>query len=206
MLGQHVANPTTIGRGHTCEVRVCLCSGLCRFSPFHSLSVSSESSNCDFHCDASVRPAHNNIQLYKECHFTTVQIYVCFNKLLLLSAEIGVKSATHLLLGLFFDSVCGGNTFLRNVCLFPNYRTLQPRRSYSPKSSPWYNLKCTILPRWYIIWHFGWVSNIIKICLWDSEAILRNPNVLINNFFKLRDASMSKWLTNSIHRKAKVLH
>jgi len=39
-----------------CDVRVCLCSGLCRFSPFHSLSVSSESSNCDFHCDASVKP------------------------------------------------------------------------------------------------------------------------------------------------------
>jgi hypothetical protein len=77
MLGQHVANPTTIGRGHTCEVRVCLCSGLCRFSPFHSLSVSSESSNCDFHCDASVKPAHNIIQHYQKCHFT-VSLHFCF--------------------------------------------------------------------------------------------------------------------------------
>ena len=33
------------------------CSGLCRCSACSSLSVSSESSNCDFHCDASVSPA-----------------------------------------------------------------------------------------------------------------------------------------------------
>ena len=32
------------------------CSGLCKCSPCSSSSVSSESSNCDFHCEASVIP------------------------------------------------------------------------------------------------------------------------------------------------------
>jgi hypothetical protein len=72
-------------RGHTCEVSVCLCSGLCRFSPFHSLSVSSESSNCDFHCDARVKPAQNNTKHYQHCYFIVLQTCACFVTHFLLS-------------------------------------------------------------------------------------------------------------------------
>lgn len=95
-MGHYVANPTTSGRGHTCDVRVCLCSGLCRFSPFHSLSVSSESSNCDFHCDASVKPAQNNIQLYQHCHFIVLQICIHFITHFLPSHIITVMTPVHI--------------------------------------------------------------------------------------------------------------
>lgn len=53
-----------------------LCSGLCRFSPFHSLSVSSESSNCDFHCEARVNPPPPFVTC---CSADTLSSSICAN-------------------------------------------------------------------------------------------------------------------------------
>lgn len=53
---RHTLEPSGCHEAHLLTVRRCLCSGLCRLSAFSSLSVSSESSNCDFHCEARVRP------------------------------------------------------------------------------------------------------------------------------------------------------
>lgn len=53
-----------------------LCSGLCKFSPFHSLSVSSESSNCDFHCEARVKPPP---PLVTCCRADTLSSSICAN-------------------------------------------------------------------------------------------------------------------------------
>lgn len=65
---------------HTCGgmdgTLVPLCSGLCRFSPFHSLSVSSESSNCDFHCEARVSPPPPFVTC---CSADTLSSSICAN-------------------------------------------------------------------------------------------------------------------------------